>query len=103
MRFTLFILICCIIASLCSCSKQTDYSYLDTDRRNCAKEVIGYSYKFYMDKRPKDTTVFYHDYSICGKDLQAIIDQNKYFEDREMFRVCANNLLERISYTIKYL
>ena len=102
MRFTIFILICCIIAILCSCSKKTDYSYLNTDRRNCAKEVTGYSYKFYLDKSTKDTSIFYHDYSICGKDLQAIIDQNKLFEDKGAFRVCSNNLIERIYYAIKY-
>jgi len=55
MRFTLFILICCIIASLCSCSKQTDCSYLNTDRRGVHRyeEVIDWYDLDTTHKRPR--------------------------------------------------
>jgi len=48
MRFLIFILLCCIVASLCSCSKVTDYSYLNTDRRT--------TYKMIVDWYPLDTS-----------------------------------------------
>ena len=57
MRFTLFILICCIIAALCSCTKQTDYGYLNTDRTGT------YEYQMVVDWHSLDTAVLYYRYT----------------------------------------
>jgi len=47
----------CFIASLCSCTKQTDYGYLNTDRTGT------YEYQMVVDWHSLDTTVLYHRYT----------------------------------------
>jgi hypothetical protein len=44
MRFLIFLIFLCLIASLCSCEKQ-DYSYLNTDRTGC-KTFVRLSKRF---------------------------------------------------------
>ena len=76
MRFTLFILICCIIATLCSCSKQTDYSYLNTDRRQQPVK-----HQQWIDHYSKDTTklgvrtLWAQWYEQPGQDNSTLIEQ----------------------------
>ena len=94
MRFALFILICCIIASLCSCSKQTDYSYLNTDRRGVHRyeEVIDW---YDLDTTHKRSRVYVQD---LGELTEAQVAQLK-----PMWYVNCNQLtvLEHLYYQKK--
>ena len=87
MRFTLFILICCIIASLCSCSKQTDYSYLNTDRTGT------YEYQMVVDWHSLDTTVLYYRYT---QDLGKLKEEDVKTWQEIWYIDC--NMLDRLQH-----
>ena len=57
LNFIVFITAMCFIASLCSCTKQADYSYLNSDRTGT------YEYQMVVDWHSLDTTVLYYRYT----------------------------------------
>jgi len=80
----IIVILACIV---CSCTKQTDYSYLNTDRTGT------YEYQMVVDWHSLDTTVLHHRYT---QDLGKLKEEDVKTW-REMWYIDCN-MLDRLQH-----
>jgi len=85
MRFITFLIFCCIIAALCSCTKPQYEPPITTDGK--------YEYQMVVDWHSLDTTVLYHRYT---QDLGKLKEEDVKTW-REMWYIDCN-MLDRLQH-----
>jgi len=89
MKFLIFLLLVCLIASLCSCSKEQTEG-----------QCLIISLKYNREKKFQSVDTPYNDY-LTGHWFEVFVENKKYWDLDTGFRVCDRDLFERRIYIIK--
>ena len=89
MRFIIFILFLCLIASLCSCSKEQTEG-----------QCLIISLKYTTQKVYFKTDTLYNDY-LTGHWFEVFVENKKIWDLDTGFVVCDRDLFERRIYIVK--
>ena len=89
MKFFIFLLLVCVIASLCSCSKEQTEG-----------QCLIISLKYTTTKVFLKTDTLYNDY-LTGHWFEVFVENKKKWDLDTGFRVCDRDLFERRIYIVK--
>ena len=89
MKFITFIILLCVIHSLCSCSKEQTEG-----------QCLIISFKYTREKSYLRTDTLYNDY-LTGYWFEVFVENKKKWDLDTGFRVCDRDLFERRIYIVK--